>query len=117
MELKYSKLKVTNEAKQKARAALQLRESLPKSKRFGLDKTQAREAGVASGVERAKQISRSKYIPYNDAVRIARFKRFVPAETPREQGAVDLWGGDNFIKKANTFVKASNRARGYERTL
>lgn len=101
------KLKVTKEAKRKAKTALELRESLPPSKQFGLDKQQARQFGINSGVERAKQIVNSNYINKKEDVEaICRFKRWLPQKrSVRVQGAIDLWGGDKFINKACKTLK------------
>lgn len=95
------RLPVTKEAKVKALRALKLRESLPDYKKFGLDKEQAAKEGVASGVERAKQLVRSESIPMEDARKVCSFKRFLNRpKTQRVQGVIDLWGGENYIKRA-----------------
>jgi len=96
------KLKIDKLAKQKAKQALELRDSLSKSKKFGLDKNQANILGINSGVERAKQIVRSDYITNDDDIKaICRFKRWLPRKrTQKVQGSIDLWGGEKLIKKA-----------------
>jgi len=94
-------LKIPKYAKQTAREALELRQSLPKSKKFGIDKQQARQLGINSGVERAKQIINDKYMPIEDVKRVCAFGRWLGRErTQKVQGAIDLWGGEKFIKQA-----------------
>jgi hypothetical protein len=100
------RLRITNQAKQKARMALKERERLPKSRKFGLNKSQANKLGINSGVERAKQIIRSKSLPIKDAKRVASFyQRFKNCKTPKCEGAINLWGGRSFGRRAVSFVK------------
>lgn len=97
---------MTKTAKQRAKKALELRRKLPKYKRFGLDEREARKLGVNSGVKRARQIINSSSLSYKDAVAVARFGRFLKRRrTPKIQGSIDLWGGEQFIKRAKKFVK------------
>ena len=104
------KLKVTQQAKAKARLALEERRSLPNSRKFGLDKRQASSLGINSGVERAKQIVRSKSLNMRDAERVAAFyNRFKNCRTPKCNGAINLWGGRKFGRKAVEFVKKNRR--------
>ncbi len=91
-------------AKNQARQALEERNSLPKSKRFGLDKTQANKLGIASGVERAKQLVRNKHLNESDAKKVARFSRFNNKTGERAKGAIKLWGGKRFINKLNNQI-------------
>lgn len=113
-----SRLNVTKKAKKKAARALKLRKSLPKSKKFGLDKQQAKKLGINSGVERAKQIVRSKSLLLDDAKAVSRFyNRFRNCRTKNCEGAIDLWGGRDFGKKATVFVKSSSRSRAHIRRL
>ena len=100
------RLKVTKAAKAAAKRALRIRAELSPSKRFGLDESEARRLGINSGVARAKQLIRSDSIPFEDAKSVARFRRFKSCKTKKCQGAKDLWGGDEFIDKANKFVKS-----------
>lgn len=87
-------------AKEKATKALELRKKLPPSKKFGIDKTKAKELGIASGVERAKQIIKEDKIPIKDAKKIARFySRFKNCKTDKCEGAINLWGGRRFGNK------------------
>ena len=100
------RLKIPVHAKNAARLALKIRESLPQSRRFGITKEQAGRLGIASGVERAKQIMRSSSLAWADAVRVARFyQRFKNKQGLRAQGAIDLWGGRQFGAMAVAFVK------------
>jgi hypothetical protein len=93
-------IKIPKYAKEKAQSALKLRDSLPKSKKFGLSKKEANSLGIASGVERAKQIVKQDYLDKEDAERVCAFKRFLKRDrTPKIQGAIDLWGGEKFINK------------------
>lgn len=100
------RLKVDALAKARARLALRKRKTLPDSRKFGLDKKQAKRLGINSGVERAKQISRSKYLPKEDAKAVARFyNRFKGCRTEKCEGSIDLWGGREFGRKASRFAK------------
>jgi hypothetical protein len=95
------RLKVTQEAKRKAKSSLLLLKMLPKSQQFGLSKSEARQLGINSGIERAKQIIRSKYLYDADVISVCRFKRFLnQTRSLKVQGAINLWGGENFIRKA-----------------
>lgn len=95
------RLKVPKYAKRLARKALEERKKLPPSKRFGITKNEARRMGIASGVERARQIIRSKSLPEKDARRVAAFyQRFKGCTTPKCEGAIKLWGGRRFGRKA-----------------
>jgi hypothetical protein len=95
------RLKVTKLAKERAKVALESRRRLPNSKKYGLDSKEAQRLGINSGVERAKQLIRSKYVSYEDAKRICAFKRhLVKNPSQRRQGAIGLWGGEKFIMKA-----------------
>jgi hypothetical protein len=93
------RIKIPQYAKNLARRALKERSRLKPSKRFGLDKIQANKLNINSGVERAKQIVRSKYIEGEDAKAVARFIRFKNAKTNKEVGALNLWGGKRFVTK------------------
>lgn len=100
------RLNITPRAKREAKRALARRKKQPKSRRAGLTKSQARKAGVNSGVERAKQIIRSETVSERDAKSIARFhQRFKNCRTKRCEEAIDLWGGRTFGRKAIRFAK------------
>ena len=101
------KLKITKQAKEKAKKALELRKKLPKSKKFGITKKEAEKLGINSGVERAKQIVRNDFlVKEKDIKAVCRFKRWTNRkQTLRVKGAVDLWGGKRFIKKACETIK------------
>jgi hypothetical protein len=60
------KLQIPNYAKVAARAGLEIRSNLPASRQFGLDRAQAEEAGVASGVERAKEIIKKDFYDWDN---------------------------------------------------
>jgi hypothetical protein len=99
-------LRVPLLAKRVALSALARRESLPSSRRFGIDKQQASSLGIVSGVERAKQIARVSHLPHADVVRVARFyQRFKNCDTPKCEGAHELWGGRRFERRALAHVK------------
>ena len=100
------KLKVTSLAKRKAADALEKRANLPNSKKFGLNVYEARKLGIASGVGRANQLINNKNIGCEDAKRVAAFyQRFKNRSSPKVEGALDLWGGRSFGRKAVKFVK------------
>lgn len=91
---------IPNYAKSRAANALKKRESLPSYKKFGLDKKEASKLRINSGVERAKQIIREDSLDKEDAKRVAAFyNRFKNCNTPKCEGAIDLWGGRKFGKK------------------
>lgn len=118
--MRYVTFPVTKKAKNKAKKALFLRSTLPESKKFGLDKKEAKGMGINSGVERARQLSRSDAISYNDAERVAAFyqRNKNKKRTQKVQGSIDLWGGDDYGKKAVSFVKAHKGKRSHlRRTL
>lgn len=84
-------MKIPKYAKEIAKKALAKRESLPKSKKFGITKTEAERLGIASGVERAKQIIRSKRLSLKDIKRVCAFRRFLERKRSEKiQGAIDL---------------------------
>ena len=94
------KFKVPIYAKIKAKKALKLRSSLPESRKFGLNKEEANNLGINSGVERAKQLIRSKSISLKDAKRVCAFyNRFKNCKTFKCEGSHDLWGGRKFERK------------------
>lgn len=92
------KVKIPKYAKSQARKGLQER----KRNRAGLEKKEADKLGIASGVERAKQIINSKYIKEQDAKRIARFyNRFKNKTSSKSETALKLWGGRRFGQLLN----------------
>lgn len=93
-------IKIPIYAKKEAERWLKIRESLPKSKQFGLNKSKAKKLGINSGVERAKQLIREDYLSVNDAKRVGAFyDRFKNCSTFKCEGAIGIWGGRNFGKK------------------
>lgn len=91
------KYKVLSIAKKRAKSALQLRKSLPKRQKFGLNKAQANKLGINSGVERAKQLIKNNAIDENSARRIVAFyERFKNLRTPKGIGSLNLWGGREY---------------------
>lgn len=99
------RLEVPGYAKNLAREALEKRKQLSPSRRFGLDREQARKEGVYSGVQRARNIIQKKSLSLQEAKRVAAFSRFLNNRSDRAQGAIDLWGGRRFIRKARIFVR------------
>ena len=68
-----------------------------KINKAGLTKEQAQKLGINSGVQRAKQILRNKFLDEKDAKSVARFYlRFRNLKTPRAETAIKLWGGRKF---------------------
>ena len=89
------RIKIPYYAKLNARLGLEER----KENRAGLTKKEAKKLGVNSGVERAKQIIRSKYLYEDDLKSVARFYlRFRNKKTKRSETALKLWGGRRFGK-------------------
>lgn len=86
--------RVPTYAKIAAAQGLDKRKRLEGYKKFGLTREQARKQGIASGVERARQIIRQQTISQDTAKRIARFyNRFKGCKTKKCEGALNLWGG------------------------
>ena len=98
-------MKIPKYAKIKAQKALKKRKELPKSKKFGLNPKEAKKENVFSGVSRARQIVKQKVLSDKDVKAVCRFKRFINCQTPKCKGAIDLWGGKKFIKKACKYSK------------
>lgn len=97
-------------AKKDARNALRMRQELSESKKYGLDKDEARKLGINSGVERAKQIVNNKHLPREDAERVAAFyNRFKNCRTQKCEGAIDLWGGRRFGRELQKKLKEKQR--------
>lgn len=101
-------------AKMIAKLALKERAKLPKSRRGGLDKAEAREAGVTSGVERAESIAAGELQPAEDV--LAFFNRFAGTHATalssgknwghsKVQQAWDLWGGDPMYEAASKAIR------------
>lgn len=89
------RIKVPQYAKSAAKRGLRDRERF--SNPPGLTREEARRKGIASGVERARQLKRSETISEKDARRVAAFySRFRNCKTPRCETAIDLWGGRRF---------------------
>ena len=87
------KIKVPFYAKIAAKQGLKER----KVNKAGLNKEQAQKLGIFSGVERAKQILRNKYLFEKDLKQIASFYlRFRNQKSKRAQTAIKLWGGRRF---------------------
>lgn len=106
---KMQRLRIPAYAKNQAREGLRERRELPKSRRFGLDREQARREGVYSGVERARNILRKRSLSLQEAKRVSAFSRFLNKKSERAEGAIKLWGGRRFIKRAKSFVKEQSR--------
>jgi len=110
-------LKVPDYAKEDASRALELRRSLPKSKKFGLSPEEARMKGVNSGVSRARQIIRKDYYDWNnksDRDSLISMKsfydRFKNCYTDKCEGNMMLWGGRWFLRNdVIPFVKKNKR--------
>lgn len=80
-------------AKQSAKDGLNER----RFNKAGLTKQQADKLNINSGVERAKQIIRSKTLSESDGKRVKAFySRFRNCKTPRCETAIKLWGGRRF---------------------
>ena len=100
------KFQIPQYAKIKAQEALNERKSLPNYKKFGLDKDEAKVLGINSGVERAKQIIRSNKLSKEDAERvIAFYSRFKNCNTPKCEGAINLWGGRKFARSLKSQIQ------------
>jgi len=89
-----SRITIPKYAKAEAKEGLRLRKQL----KAGLTKEEANLLGINSGVERAKQLIRNKYLSEEDAKSVARFYlRFRNKKSPKSKIALKLWGG-NFGK-------------------
>lgn len=72
----------------------------------GLTPLQAREQGIASGVNRAYQLQRQERINIATVRRVAAFyQRFKHQDTPRAETAIKLWGGRRFGQTAVRYLK------------
>ena len=100
------RLLIPDYAKEAAREALEIRRTLPKSKQFGLTKSEAQSMGINSGVERARQIIRNKYLEFDDVKDVARFYlRFRNCRTFNCEGSLGLWGGRRFGRLCVSHVR------------
>lgn len=102
------RLLIPEYAKKAAKEALELRARLPRSKQFGLSKEQAASynPGMKSGVERAKEILRLKYMSFKKVQEVARFyARFKGREGFKAENSLKLWGGRGFGRMAVAHVK------------
>jgi hypothetical protein len=98
-------IKIPVYAKREAEQWLKIRDTLPKSKQFGIDKSEASKLGINSGVERAKQIIKESHLPMKDAKRVAAFyDRFKNCTTFKCEGAIGIWGGRKFGKKLSRML-------------
>jgi ribosomal protein L13E len=87
------RIKIPKYAKKEAERGLREK----KHNKAGLNKWQASKLGIASGVERAKQLMRNQYLNTEDAKKVARFYfRFRNKSSPRAETAIRLWGGRKF---------------------
>lgn len=111
----------SSEARKTAGEALRRQKKLPKSKRGGLTKAQAKKQGITSGVERAKSIARGDLQPAEDLRDF--FNRFSGTyqdalaqgkawEDSKVQQAWDLWGGDAMRKDAMKALSQRNPSGG-----
>ena len=92
------RIKVTKEAKQKAKEALKFNKKNPK-RAVGLTKEESIALGIDSGVQRAKQLIRNKSISIEDARKVRNFyNRFKGCRTRRCEQAINLWGGREYGK-------------------
>lgn len=96
-----NRIKVPEYAREAARRGLEER----KMNKAGLTKSEAQKLGINSGVERAKQLVRSKTISVADAKRIGAFyDRFKNQDSARSETALRLWGGRRFgMRLANEY--------------
>ncbi len=89
------RLKIPFYAKKAAKEGLDER----KLNKAGLTKRQAKRLGINSGVERAKQIIKNKYLKEEDLKSIAQFYlRFKGCKSSKCETALKLWGGRKFGK-------------------
>lgn len=103
------KLKIPVYAKVAAKKGLELRETLPKSKQFGITQEEANKLGIDSGITRAKRIINNNYMPEWEVRKVSNFgKRFWNKTGERAEGAHLIWGGREFEKKAEAIVKRWN---------
>ncbi len=109
-------------AKAIAERALADRANLPKSKRGGLERKEAKREGITSGVERAESIARGDLQPAEDVN--AFFQRFKGTHASSQhkawkdskvQQAWDLWGGDPMWRAAQDALR--RRSNGLKRRL
>lgn len=105
-------------ARKLAAQALEIRKALPKSKRAGLSKSEARAAGITSGVQQAKRIAEGKKVdPGQVAKFFARFRGTYETakkagKTAEQDGGImlawDLWGGEPMRRAVQTRMRKRN---------
>ena len=93
------KITIPKFVKKVAKEALQKRRRQKESRQAGLTKEEAQKLGIQSGVERAKQLVRSKYLRYKDMKSmVAFYNRFRGMKTAKVEDAMNLWGGRRFLR-------------------
>jgi len=93
-----------------AKNALEQRKKLPKSKKGGLDPTEARKEGVKSGVSTARKLAKGGNLGWDTISSMASFARFLNRkQTPKIKNAVNLWGGKTGIEWAQRKLKERER--------
>lgn len=91
------KIRIPQYAKDEARNSLALRKDLSKSKKFGLNKKQAKKNNIRSGIDQAKKLINNKFLTKKEAMAYYRFySRFKNCRTKKCKGAIGLWGGRRF---------------------
>jgi len=105
------------EAVENARAALILRQALPKSRRGGLEPEEAARQGIRSGVAMAMSLAESEGVPLpNPRDYLRTLKRFrgmanramAQGKSPSESKAIQvfhLWGGEAMIEAVEKFIE------------
>ena len=100
------KLVVPHYVKHHAKQALLARKRLPKSKQFGLDKKEANKLGIASGIERAKQLIRKSYFSWSnvsdrrDLVAMSKFyKRWRNCRSSKCEWNMKTWGTRKWLRE------------------
>lgn len=106
-------------ARERAARALELRKQLPKSKRAGLTRAEAKAQGVTSGIEQARKIAKGQRV---DAGQVARFfgrfrgdyeKAKAAGKTAAKDGRImlawELWGGEPMRKAVSTKLERARK--------
>jgi hypothetical protein len=89
-----------------AKKALEKRRIQKESRQAGLTKEEAEKLGIQSGVERAKQLVRSRFLKELDIKSMVGFyNRFKNRSTPKIEDAINLWGGRSFLEFLSKIYK------------
>jgi len=104
-KLNPKRIKIPLSTKKLVRRTLELRKLLPRSKQFGLDISKADKLAIRSGIKQGIKLIRKTYLTKAEAIPYVRFyNRFRNCKTFKCKGALNLWGGQIFLRRLKSFV-------------